>query len=129
GSATRPVSTPPGPRSRPPRAGWWPPFFPLPMGEGLSARERSDRLRSRVRVAGRPSASAAAPPAPRLAPTETADPHPALRATFSHREKENRPRPIPAHPAFRVPPHDRELSHPIRRNLADGAGRLSVRHE
>src|SRR6478672_2252587 len=48
------------------------------MGEGLSARERSDRSRERVRVAF-PGAASPLPPS---------DPHPALRATFSQREKD-----------------------------------------
>ncbi|MBX9460180.1 MAG: cupin domain-containing protein [Brevundimonas sp.] len=64
-------------------------LIPLPMGEGLSLRERSDRQGERVRVDHRPSAQAVSPSGRRLTPTETADPHPAgLRpATFSHREK------------------------------------------
>ena len=59
--------------------------IPLPAGEGLRLAERSDAPAERVRVGPR---AAAARPARRLAPTETADPHPALRATFSHWEKE-----------------------------------------
>ena len=62
-------------------------LIPLPVGEGLSARERSDRLRERVWVGWRPSAKPWRCSERRLAPREIADPHPALRATFSQREK------------------------------------------
>ena len=61
----------------------------------MSARERSERLRERVRVACRP-ASAASPPVRRLTPTDPADPHPPLRGTFSQWEKEMRAKPATA---------------------------------
>ncbi len=61
--------------------GWDDLLSPLPLGEGLSAREREARSAARKGEGRVPEGGSAA---------STTDPHPALRATFSQREKEGR---------------------------------------
>ena len=70
--------------------------LPLPLGEGLSAQERSDWPRERVWAGRRHSAKPRQCSERRLAPREPADPHPALRATFSQWEKEQNLKPAAA---------------------------------